>query len=368
MTGAPIRVKVEPERLEVSPGGGDVTVTVHVLNASTIVDEYIITAIGTGGWMDSTETRLRLFPDKEADEQLQLGIPAGRFVTAGTRQIGIQVESVSNPSVANTTRIQVSVAGVSGAAAGLGGVAEGDSLRLEPQVVRAGRSARLLATASNSANFPLNLSLTGEDPEHAVTFALNPPTLVVPPGGRAAVSVRVTAARPFSGTELHRQIMVRANGGGSQLSAAGTFIQMPWITSFRLFLARVVLTIVGAFLMIVGAFREWIAGQPGMTFTYDEYVLAAFNTEVPAVGGNVPEQLVSLGLVAIVLAALALLGLLGRTGGATRFGGGFALVLMGAVFITLRLAGLPVQQGLVLVVVGAGTALVAGLIGYFSEP
>ena len=368
MTEASIRVRVEPERLEVSPGGGDVTVAVYVLNASTIVDEYVITAIGTGGWMDSTEARVRLFPDKEADEQLQLGIPAGRFVTAGTRQIGIQVKSVSNPSIAHTTRLQVSVAGVSGAASGIGGVAEGNSLTLEPQVVRAGRSARLLATASNSANFPLNLSITGEDPEHAVAFMLNPPTLTVPPGGQAAASVRVSAARPFSGTELHRQIMLRANGDGSQLSAAGTFIQMPWITSFRLFLLRVVLTIVGVLLMIVGAFREWIAGQPGITFTYDEYVLAAFNTEVPAVGENIPEQLVSLGIVAIVLAAFALWGLLGRTGGATRFGGGFALVLMGAVFITLRLAGFAAQQGLVLVVVGAGTALVGGLIGYFSEP
>jgi hypothetical protein len=368
VSGDPIRVRVEPERLEVSPGGGDVTVGVHVLNASTIVDEYVITAIGTGGWMDSTEARVRLFPDKEADEQLKLGIPAGRFVTAGTRQIGIQVKSVSNPSVAHTTRLQVSVAGVSGAEAGVGGVAEGNSLRLEPQVVRAGRSARLLATASNSANFPLNLSLTGEDPEHAVTFMLNPQTLTVPPGGQAATNVRVAAARPFSGTELHRQIMLRANGGGSQLSAAGTFIQMPLVTRFRLFLLRIVMTLVGALLMIVGALREWIAGQPGMRFTYDEYVLAAFNTEVPAVGENVPEQLVSLGLVAIVLAAVGLLGLLGRTGGATRLAGGFALVLMGAVFVTLRLAGFAIQQGLVLVVIGAGTALVAGLIGYLSKP
>jgi len=356
--GSLIRVEVEPVRLEVSPGGPMAKVEVRVLNASSIVDEFVIAAIGTGNWLDATEARVRLFPDKDAEERIELGVPAGRFVTAGAREIGIRVSSVSDPSVSETTRLNVTVAGVA---------AEEQSLRLDPQVVRAGRSASLIATVTNTANFPLDLSLVGEDPERAVSFTLQPASLHVQPGARAAARVRVSAPRPFTGTERHRSITVKAEGGDAGLSAAGTFIQEPRITPLRLLMLRIFLTVGGAALMIVGALREWIAGQNGMTFTYDEYVLAAFDTEVTPVGDEIPQQLVSLGLVAVVLAAFVLLGLLGRTGKLTRFAGGFALILMAAVVGTLQFGGAAARGGLMLVLLGAFIALIGGLLGHFSK-
>jgi hypothetical protein len=288
---------------------------------------------------------------------LELGVPAGRFVTAGAREIGIRVSSVSDPSVSHVTRLNVTVAGV----------AEEQSLRLDPQVVRAGRSASLIATATNSANFPLELNLVGEDPERAVSFALQPSSLSVPPGGRSAARVRVSAPRPFTGTERHRNITVKAEGRDAAMSAAGTFIQEPRITRLRLLLLRIFLTIAGAALMIVGALGEWISGQIGMTFTYDEYVLAAFDTEVTPVGDEVPQQFVSLGLVAVVLAAFVLLGVLGRTGKLTRIASGLALVLMAGVLGTLQFGGEAGRGGLALVLVGAVVAFAGGMLGYFSK-
>ena len=331
-------------------------IEVKVLNASTIVDEFVIAAIGTGNWLDATEARVRLFPDKGAEEQIELGVPAGRFVTAGAREIGIRVSSVSDPNVSQTTRLNVTVAGV----------AEEQSLRLDPQVVRAGRSANLIATATNSANFPLDLNLVGEDPERAVSFALQPSSLRVPPGGQSAARVRVSAPRPFTGKERHRPITVKAEGADAGLSAAGTFIQEPRITPLRLLMLRILLTLGGAALMIFGALSEWIAGQIGMTFTYDEYVLAAFDTEVTPVGDEVPQQLVSLGLVAVVLAALVVLGLLGRTGKLTRVAAGLAVLLMAGVLGTVQFGGTGAQEGLVLVLVGAVVAFVGGVLGHFS--
>jgi hypothetical protein len=354
-----VRLQVEPAEVSVTPAGSPAQLKVRLVNATRIIDEFTVEAIGTGQWLMVAPERIRLFPDAEGSVDLALSIPSGVMVPAGTRVIGIRATSGANAQVSATGRVSVVV----------GAVTAEESLTLEPQVARGGSEGAVNVRARNRGNTPLNLTLRGEDPEGAMRFTFSPPSVLVPPGGEAWSQVAFSAPRSLSGREVTRSFTIRAEGGHAALVASGTFLQVPRVTRSGILATRLLLTFFGAAALIGGAFLRW-TGPPsslrGVDFDYITYFKLAFGADVSrpstALSEGTMTFLTSGGLLALVLGGLALLGLASRNGLLTRLGAGLAFVVLVVVAITLaaRSGAPPVAAGLLVCLAGSLAALIGG--------
>ena len=133
--------------------------------------------------------------------------------------------------------------------------------------------------------------------------------------------------------------------------------------------ARILLTLLGAAAMIIGAFLDWFAApgdvpapsSAGTSFSWSIF----YSTDEP--GGA--SFFASAGFVAILLGLLALLGLALRTGWLTRLAGVLAIVVIVLYTITLYRvedAGFSIAQiglGAWIVAAGGLIVLIAGFLG-----
>jgi uncharacterized membrane protein YphA (DoxX/SURF4 family) len=126
-------------------------------------------------------------------------------------------------------------------------------------------------------------------------------------------------------------------------------------------LLRIVLTVLGGLLMILGAFSDWAPDVAGVELTYEAYTDTVFSSDLPPPPEDVSTTFVSLGLIPIVLGVIALLGLLSETGKATRMAGGIALVLMLVYAFTVASKDIALESGVFLVMFGALVALAGGI-------
>jgi hypothetical protein len=341
---------VEPTQIDIKPGGEPVPLTARVYNATRIVDEFHVAVIGTGEWLDAKSARVRLFPDTDGTVEVEVDIPKDRLVPAGRRVVGVKATSVSNPQVTETVQVAVNVVEV----------VAGEAIKLDPTVIHGDNDAKLVVSVRNEGNVPLNIVFLGEDPEREVAFQFDPPGVAVPPGGEGWSRVRVEAKRPFSGEDRNRQLVVRANGAHQQLVASATFIQKPTITRFRLYLLRVLFTLLGAALMALGAFMPWAGDVRGTQFTIPALVAIASKKTPPDIGGGAAFFL-SCGLVLIVLAVIAGLGILSPRARLTKLGG--ALGLLALVGFIVVMASNDLAYGVFVSLFGSVMALAAGFLG-----
>ena len=86
-------------------------------------------------------------------------------------------------------------------------------------------------------------------------FAFNPPVIDLAPGQAGAVRVQVSAPRPDGGEQVTRPFTVVASDGSQ--GHRGDRQLRPGIVSDRRPLWRILLTVLGALLMIAGAFLAW---------------------------------------------------------------------------------------------------------------
>ncbi len=122
-------------------------------------------------------------------------------------------------------------------------------------------------------------------------------------------------------------------------------VQIPpkrWLTTRRLLLVRNLVTLIGAALMVVGSWGEWVSGVDGTELGNVEYFDLAFGNPPDRVDDVVP-LVTSVGLVPMGLAGLAALGLLGRKARLTRFIA--ILALLGSVAFAVTLARIDVPVG-----------------------
>lgn len=122
---------------------------------------------------------------------------------------------------------------------------------------------------------------------------------------------------------------------------------------------RILLTLLGAAGMIVGAFVPWIRGSE--TTGVDRQFSVFFST-----GAGESGFITSAGFVLIVLAVLALLGLAFRVGWLTSLAGALGLLAMVLFVITVLRSGGGIGDlsfGTWLSVVGSILALIAGILG-----
>ncbi|MGA8245670.1 MAG: zinc ribbon domain-containing protein [Nocardioides sp.] len=213
------------------------------------------------------------------------------------------------------------------------------ALRLDPSVLRLGgrRRGRLTAVVDNRrGTAPAAVALSGADPEKSLRFEFSPGSLQVDPGQEARVSVTVSAPRTQPGQEMTRPFTVAASDGRADTRAEGSLIQL---ASPRRGLARVVLTVLGGLLLLLGAANTLVrdTDRSGFGMTA-EHLNGDLGTRNPNWGlpdhlaGGGTENVVSIGLVLLVLAALMVFGLTGTSGKLTRVSALFGLaVVVGSV-------------------------------------
>ncbi len=213
-----VRVVVEPQNLEVLPGGDAVSVDVQIFNLSPIVDAFRVTAPQAPAWLTTSSSEVRLLPNSNERTRFTMQIPGGTLVHAGISRLLLRVQSVAHPEVIVDENLDLTVPAVAAALV----------LRLEPSIVRVkdSQAGRLQATIDNSDGNQLRrVALSGRDPEGLVRFFFSPGVLDVPPGGTASASVRIEAPTPEQGQQATRQLTVSAADGQDEAEASATFVQ-----------------------------------------------------------------------------------------------------------------------------------------------
>ena len=235
-------------------------------------------------------------------------------------------------------------------------------VRLDPSVLRlSGRRGVLRAMIDNrNGAQPIRVALRGDDPENIVRFAFAPSVIDIPPGQVASSNVTISAPRAPAGQQVTRPFAVLASDGRSEVQAEGSLIQS---SAERRPLARVLLTLFGALAMIIGAFSPWraVGEQRGVDFTVDTFA-QEFGFPLNLMGA---EFLISVGLAILVLAALMIFGLTGRSGRLTRLSAVLAALLLVGTFVAVAFTGRDIGpgRGAILVLVGCVAGYIGGLLG-----
>jgi hypothetical protein len=247
-------------------------------------------------------------------------------------------------------------------------------LSLNPSVVRVrnASSGRTVAVADNRrGSRPHRLTISAADDENAVRFVVEPSELVVPAGQVATARIGMHAPRPDGGREVNRPLTVSAWDGVTMAQAKGAFVQS---ASDRRPLARVLLTVLGALMMIIGAFRPWTSDPLGRGDQWNvSNIASVMNLDASpveeALNGagllGTANMLVNAGSVVIMFAVVALFGLTGRSGRLTRAAALLCLVLVVAFLFALNLGPLgavAVSGHVAWVVLGCVAAFTGGLL------
>lgn len=356
-----MRMSVEPEGVTLTPGGEPAVVEVRVYNLSDVVEEFAVSLVGRDVALDAAPQTLRLLPNSNDTVTLQLRLAEGPVVTAGTYRPMVEVHARGVHDHRLTGPVEVVVPPSDARVA----------MDLEPTSVRAGRSARVRLAVTNPGNAPLQVMPRGSDPEAVLRFRFQPEVVDLPPGGSSTVHVQLDApSPPWTGGERACPFTVElVDGAGSGLaSATGTLVQKPWLTEPRRTTLRWALTLVGGLTLIVGAFTRWTVEpvvRTGLQWSVPDYLDRVFREMLPLrpLHPAVPDALVSVGMGVIVLAALSLLGLVGRGGGVSRLAAGVAFLGLAGVFTALALTGpLSLAAGAWLCLGGALVAFAGGLV------
>ncbi len=236
------------------------------------------------------------------------------------------------------------------------------AVHLDPSVVRMPNRRRgaLSAVVDNRQGAQgIRVSLRGDDPENAVGFRFVPSVLDVAPGAVARSQVRIEARRPAGGQELRRPFTISASDGRSGATAEGSLIQS---SSERRPLIRVLLTLLGGLAMIVGAMLPVRSGSRLPLLQ----VNAALFERIFGQDFNLVDaaNLVSVGLIVIVLAGLMMFGLTGRSGRLTRLCAVLGVLLVVATLVAIGASGRGVTpgSGSLLVLLGCVSGYIGGLL------
>jgi hypothetical protein len=122
---------------------------------------------------------------------------------------------------------------------------------------------------------------------------------------------------------------------------------------------RILLTLVGAAGLIVGAFMDWIQGTSGVNIDIRALWESGFDREGETF-------IATIGFVAIVIGLVAILGLAPRSGWLTRIAGALGIVLFVLLAIQVYRADLTVQDieaGAWIALAGGVVALIGGFFG-----
>jgi hypothetical protein len=212
-----MRIEVLTPRLEVSPGA-TCEIELEVFNTGDVIDTITSRLVGQELLpVEQRPANLSLFPGTSERVTVSFKLPPD--YPAGDHVLPVELVSAVAPDVENAEiSVAVEVAPFVSA-----------SIDLVPSEMTCGRRARFSAHVANEGNTPLNLSMTGLDPERALAFSFDPVFVRVQPGQHVYVAGRATGKRPFFGIPVARQFAIHADGPGVAVSATGRVNQKPWV-------------------------------------------------------------------------------------------------------------------------------------------
>lgn len=345
-----------PEReLSVAPGAST-TCDVTVRNTGLIVDQYAIQVMGpAASWVSVEPPSVNLVPQAEGSARLTFQPPRRPDVFAGLTPFRLVATSHQNPQATTFADGTVTVAPFHELATQI------------RQPTGSGRQANYEVYLENRGNAPVVARVEAADDRHALDIRLSAPTIMLRPGGRGTIGVTVRPReRTLSGGPATYPFRVVAHSDRDPpRSMNAEFRHVPALPQFGrgwLVVLRILLTALGALIMVVGANATWLSGVKGVDLTYEMYVERVFGGDIPSPPSGLNTFFVSLGLVPIVLAVFALLGLAGRSGLLTRLAAGLALLLMVAFAVTVATSDASLGGGVYVVMAGAVIALIGGVV------
>jgi 5-hydroxyisourate hydrolase-like protein (transthyretin family) len=209
-----MRADVTPSSIDLDPGR-PTALAVSIYNDAPVIVAYRIRVLGLDpAWVTVDEDRLSLFPDTSETTQVLLTIPAE--APAGDRRIGIEVTSLTEPTVTEIVEVEIRTPEEP-----LGRV------ELEPVSVYGTKTGTFGVTLTNDGNTPLEIELHAEDEEDHLEFTFEPRFTRLAPGERGFVQMVARGGRPFLGTPIGRTFRVTAMDHPTIPPAVGTLVQRP---------------------------------------------------------------------------------------------------------------------------------------------
>lgn len=351
-----LTVHLGDHQLVVEPGS-TVECDITVRNTGEVVDKYSIQVLGDAArWTRVDPPSVNVVPGASGTATATFTPPRSPEVTAGVRPFRVVATSGEDPRASAFADGTVEV-----------GPFNEIATHIQPQLVD-GRSGNFEVGLTNRGNVPATARLDASDSQHALTLSVTPPVVTIPPGASARVRVQ---ARPSNGSlsgapRPYPFRVVAQTGWEPPRPLDAQLVYRPLLPPFGrgwLIVLRIVLTLLGALLMVLGAFSEWYPGVDGTDLTYEGYVESVFEADTPPPPDNVDSIFVSVGLVPVVFALFVVLGLASRTGLLTRLAAGFALLLMVVFAFTVANAGFSLGSGIIVVILGSILALIGGVCG-----
>jgi hypothetical protein len=243
-----MRVELLTPNLAVQPGG-TCEVELEVFNTGDVIDTVTSRIIGQELLpVEQTPPVLSLFPGSSERVTVRFTLPLD--YPAGGHDLPVELVSAVDPDLQNAAvNVAVEVAPFVKA-----------SIDLKPSEMTCGRRARLSTHVANEGNVPLNLTMTGSDPERALGFSFDPAFIRIQPGQHLYVATKISGKRPFFGVPVQRQFALHADGPSVALTAPGRVNQKPWIPR-GLLTILILASIIGLWAFVVSAGAKMVLNK-----------------------------------------------------------------------------------------------------------
>lgn len=211
-----VTVSLQAPSVEVEPGT-EAVLDVKLRNNGSVVDEFALDVLGDAAvWAVADPASISLFPGAEGAATIRFRPPRAPSTPAGPVPFGLRARSREDPA---------------GSAVEEGSVVVGAFVEpfaeLVPRTSRGSGGASHEVAVDNRGNVRLSAEVTGTDADRLLRFDVNPPGVVVEPGGASFAKVRVKPVRRFwRGAPRTRpfQLFVTAEGRGP-IQLDGTLLQ-----------------------------------------------------------------------------------------------------------------------------------------------
>lgn len=210
---------LEPTSLHVQPGE-QVTATLRVRNAGSVVDEFTFEVLGdAGAWTTVVPEVLRLLPGDEEQVTLTLAPPRSAQASAGETPFGVKVTPKEDPSGSVVEEGVVTVAPFVDVTA-----------ELLPRTSQGRRRGRHELAIDNRGNDLLNADVIARDENDQLEFEVDDPGMMLEPGRAQFTGLDVRPQKRFwRGPEktLPFEVVVQSPNGVPPVTVEGTMVQKP---------------------------------------------------------------------------------------------------------------------------------------------
>ena len=230
--------------------GESVVGRVEIFNDATIDAIYTISVVGLAH--DALNEVAEPPP-------LRVPVPAGTSVTADVvvvvpRSLGIGQHAAAFEATSNRPNDRAALTPFTVSIQSVARV----ELVPQPSTIRARRKAKFHLDVTNNEELPVEIALTGEAPDVAVSFT--PPAMSLLPGQRVVARGDVKGPRHWSGERTQHNILITARGRASSTSVTAAYVQRPLFAHrFRMVLAAV--TVVAVWLAAIGGVALWLSNR-----------------------------------------------------------------------------------------------------------